>query len=270
MLATLGKAVQLRDPETPDSPADSFDIHAGERLSTRAAANGRTARPSHRQRHMIVALFCDLRGFTSFVDGAEPEDVLTLLDEYYDRLGPIIEKHRGTVFNYFGDGVMVLFDYAQPGPNAAIRASRVGLEMRTAVSALTRQWNRRGCPLGFGVGMALGVAVLTPLGCKGSVGYTAIGRVVNLASRLCSEALDGQVLVSGCLARAIDGLARLDPLGERTLKGFASPVTIFNLQTLGSPLRGRGPSAEWVARAPAVAGWNDRYRGRSADLTLAR
>src|SRR5262245_19361637 len=122
MLATLGKATQLRCPENPESLADSVDIQSGERLSAGTVADGRMARPFHRERRMIVALFCDLRGFTSFVDGAEPEDVLTLLDEYYDRLGPIIEKHRGTVFNYFGDGVMVLFDYGQLDPDAPIRA----------------------------------------------------------------------------------------------------------------------------------------------------
>jgi class 3 adenylate cyclase len=81
MLPLLGKATQLRYPESPESRADSVDIQSGERLPARAVADERMARPFHRQRRMSVALFCDLRGFTSFVDGAEPKDVLTLLDE---------------------------------------------------------------------------------------------------------------------------------------------------------------------------------------------
>jgi class 3 adenylate cyclase len=160
--------------------------------------------------------------------------MLALLSEYHDRLGPLIEKYEGTVYHYFGDGVMLLFNDRQPCPDAALRASRLAIEMREAVGLFIQQLGKRGYTMGFGVGIAEGHAVLAYIGCKGSCVYTAIGRAVNLASRLCNEALDGQVLVSGRVARAIEDFVDLELLGQRTLKGFSKPITVLNVQTTTS------------------------------------
>jgi class 3 adenylate cyclase len=189
------------------------------------------------QRRTVVALFCDLRGFTAFANTAEPEDILALLNEYHDRLGPLIEKYRGTVYHYFGDGGMLLFKDRQPCPDAALRVSQLAIEMRDSVGLFIQQMGKRGHILGFGVGIAEGHAVLAHIGCKGSSVYTAIGRTVNLASRLCGEALDGQVLVSGRVARAIETSFDLEPLGQRTLKGFSTPIMVSNVQTTTATIR---------------------------------
>lgn len=186
------------------------------------------------QRRTVVALFCDLRGFTAFAETAEPEDMLALLDEYHDRLGPLIEKYKGTVYHYFGDGVMLLFNDRQPCPDAALRASQLAIEMRETVGLFIQQLGTRGYTMGFGVGIAEGNAVLAHIGCKGSSVYTAIGRAVNLASRLCGEALDGQVLVSDRVARGIENSVDLEVLGQRALKGFSKPITVLNVRTTTS------------------------------------
>lgn len=182
------------------------------------------------RRRKVVALFCDLRGFTSFADTAEPEEILALLRGYHERLGPLIEKHEGSVYHYFGDGVMLLFNDRDTVADAALRAARLAIEMRAAVGLFTRQLGETGRSLGFGVGIAEGHAVLAHIGCKGSAVYTAIGRVINLASRLCGEALDGQILVSNRVARATEGAVDLEPLGQRLLRGFSKPVSVSNVQ----------------------------------------
>ena len=182
------------------------------------------------RRRKVVALFCDLRGFTSFADTAEPEEILALLRGYHERLGPLIEKHEGTVYHYFGDGVMLLFNDRNNVADAALRAARLAIEMRAAVGLFTRKLGECGHSLGFGVGIAEGHAVLAHIGCRGSAVYTAIGRVINLASRLCGEALDGQILVSSRVARATAGAVALEPLGQRLLRGFSRPVSVSNVR----------------------------------------
>jgi len=100
------------------------------------------------------------------------------------------------------------------------------------VRGLAVGWARRGQRLGFGIGMAQGYATLGRIGFEDRFDYTAIGAVINLAARLCAEAADGQVLVSGRLAAAAEAVTIVEELGERTLRGMARPVAVANLQRL--------------------------------------
>jgi adenylate cyclase len=184
-------------------------------------------------RREIVALFCDLRGFTSFAETAEPEDIMTLLGEYHRALGPLIRKYEGTLDRFTGDGMLVFFNDPLPCADAPERAAQLALEMRAAMAALVPSWAKRGHKLGFGIGMAQGYATLGRIGFEDRFDYTAIGAVINLAARLCAEATDGQILTSGRLAAAVETLADVEDLGERQLRGMSRPVAIANL---------RGPS----------------------------
>ena len=183
-------------------------------------------------RREIAAMFCDLRGFTSFAETAEPEDIMSLLSEYHGAVGPLIRKHEGTLDRFTGDGMLVFFNDPLPCPDPAARAAKLAIEMRDAVAKLVPGWAKRGHSLGFGIGMAQGYATLGRIGFEDRFDYTAIGAVVNLASRLCSEAADGQILTSGRLAAAVEDIADIDDLGERTLKGMARPVAVRNLTAL--------------------------------------
>jgi adenylate cyclase len=181
-------------------------------------------------RREIVALFCDLRGFTSFSETAEPEDIMALLGEYHGAVGPLIRKYEGTLDRFTGDGMMVFFNDPLPCPDAPERAARLALEMRDAVAALGEGWNKRGHRLGFGIGMAQGYATLGRIGFEDRFDYTAIGAVINLAARLCAEATDGQILVSGRLASSVGNIVEAEDLGERQLRGMARPAPIANLR----------------------------------------
>jgi class 3 adenylate cyclase len=183
-------------------------------------------------RREIVAMFCDLRGFTAFSETSEPEDIMQLLAEYHGALGPLIRQYEGTLDRFTGDGMMVFFNDPLPCPDAPERATRLALEMRDAVARLGETWRKRGHRLGFGVGMAQGYATLGRIGFEDRFDYTAIGAVINLAARLCAEAADGEVLVSGRLAAAAEAVAEVEQLGERQLKGMARPVGVACLRTL--------------------------------------
>ena len=183
-------------------------------------------------RREIVALFCDLRGFTAFSETSEPEDIMQLLAEYHGALGPLIRTYEGTLDRFTGDGMMVFFNDPLPCPDAPERAAKLAIEMRDAVARLGETWRKRGHRLGFGIGMAQGYATLGRIGFEDRFDYTAIGAVINLAARLCAEAADGEVLVSGRLAAAAEAVAEVEELGERQLKGMARPVGVACLRTL--------------------------------------
>ena len=183
-------------------------------------------------RREVVAMFCDLRGFTAFSETAEPEDVMAVLGEYHAAVGPLVHKYEGTLERFLGDGMMVLFNDPLPCPDAPQRAARMAIEMRDSVAALAPAWKRKGHVLGFGVGLAQGYATMGTIGFEDRFEYTAIGAVVNLAARLCADAGDGQILTSSRLAAAISDIVEIDELGERTLRGMSRPVAVVNLRAL--------------------------------------
>ena len=180
-------------------------------------------------RRDIVIVFCDLRGFTSFAETGEPEEVRDLLSEYHAALGPIVTRSEGTLDHFAGDGIMVFFNDPLPCPDPAERAVRMAVEMREAVTRLQAEWRRRGRVIGFGIGIAQGYATLGQIGFAERIHYTAIGTVCNLASRLCDAAADGQILVSQRIAGAVDGGVRLAEIGDLALKGLSQAVAVFNV-----------------------------------------
>jgi class 3 adenylate cyclase len=196
------------------------------------SSGGEAILESHRRD--IVVLFCDMRGFTGFSETAEPEDVMAVLREYHNALGPLIHRQEGTLERFTGDGMLVVFNDPVPCPDAALRAVRLAVDMREAVAALARSWAGRGHEIGFGVGIAQGYATLGRIGFEGRFDYTAIGTVTNVAARLCAEAKDGQILVTQRVAAAGDGLAEFERLGDVVLKGLSRPLAVLNVLGLGA------------------------------------
>ncbi len=182
---------------------------------------------SHRRE--ITVVFADLRGFTSFSETSEPEQVMAVLKEYHQAIGVLIFEYEATLERFAGDGVMVYFNDPLPCPDPAARAVRMAAAMRERVTELMDMWRQRGDQLGFGVGIALGHATLGEIGFEGRVDYAAIGPVTNLASRLCDEAKSGQILLSARINAAVSDLARTESVGERAFKGISRPMTVYNL-----------------------------------------
>jgi adenylate cyclase len=193
---------------------------------------------SHRRE--ITVVFCDLRGFTGFSETAEPEEVMGVLREYHAAMGALIFRFEGTLERFAGDGLMVFFNDPIPCADPPARAVRMAVEMRARASELANAWRKRGHELGFGVGIALGYATLGRIGFEGRFDYGAIGPVTNLASRLCDEAKDGQILISQRVHAAVEELVEAEPVGEVAFKGFHRPVPAYNLLNLkgGTGYRG--------------------------------
>lgn len=172
----------------------------------------------------IATLFCDLRGFTAFSETGEPEEVMEVLQRYHETMGRLIYEHDGAIDHRAGDGIMIIFNDPIPCDEPALRAVRLALAMRLAMRPLTEEWRKLGHDLGFGVGVSLGYATLGMVGFEGRYDYTANGSAVNLAARLCDEARDGQILISGRAYATLDGAIEVEPLGSLDLKGFHRPI----------------------------------------------
>jgi class 3 adenylate cyclase len=191
------------------------------------SSGGESLLNSHRRE--ITVVFCDLRGFTAFAEIAEPEDVMAILHEYHAALGALINKFEGTVERFAGDGLLVLFNDPLPCPDPSKRAVLMSIEMRDEISRLAGKWRTFGHELGFGVGIASGHATLGCIGFEGRFQYSVTGTVANLASRLCDQAADGQILVESKVRNAIEGSFELETVGELVLKGLHRPNKAFNL-----------------------------------------
>jgi class 3 adenylate cyclase len=182
---------------------------------------------SHRRE--IAVLFCDLRGFTTFAETAEPEEVVNLLREYQSCLGTLVHKFGGTLERFTGDGLIALFNDPLPCPEPCLSAARLAVEMRVAVGALASGWRKLDSRLGFGIGISYGYATLGRVGFEGRYEYTAIGTVVNLAARLCERAQAGEILVDAKVQAALAGALKTEAAGEFLPKGFSRPVHVFNI-----------------------------------------
>jgi len=182
---------------------------------------------SHRAE--IVAVFCDLRGFTSFSHSARPEEMMGLVQEYYEALGEIITRYEATLTCFMGDGLMLLLNAPVPCPEPAKRGVRMAIEMQAAIQSVMSDWRARGHAIGFGMGLAKGPAIVGRIGYEGRSDYTAIGSVVNLASRICGAAEDGQILMDAAVAAEIGDEVPLVPLGTRLLRGLTDAVSVFSV-----------------------------------------
>ena len=180
-------------------------------------------------RREIAVVFCDLRGFTSLAAAAEPEDVTSILTDYHSVVGALVDRHEATVGGFAGDGVLLYFNDPIPCDNPAERAVRLAMDLSAPMNDVERKWRQRGFSIGFGVGIAFGYATLGMTGFESRSDYTALGTVVNLASRLSDEAQPSEILLDLRAKVAVEDNIAVETAGERTLKGFDRPVLVYRV-----------------------------------------
>jgi len=182
---------------------------------------------SHRRE--IVVVFCDMRGFTTFAESSEPEEVMRVLRDYHEALGDLIFRFEGTLERFAGDGLMVFFNDPVRCEDGPLRAIRMSVAMRTRVRTLAEGWARQGHDLAMGIGIAQGYATLGKIGFDSRLDYAAIGTVTNLASRLCSDAEPWEILVTERVLSATGDLVVGEDAGLRSLRGFNRRIHAFSV-----------------------------------------
>jgi len=179
------------------------------------------------QRRDVVAIFGDLRGFTAFSARAGADVIMPVLGEYYEAIGAVITRHEATLVGFAGDGVMILVNAPVACEDPAMRGLLLAIDMQKAVQSLVVGWSAKGHAIGFGVGIAMGPAIVGTVGYEGRIDYTAVGSVVNLASRLCDLASDAQILVDPVAAEKVEGKIPLLSLGMHAIRGYDHSLQVF-------------------------------------------
>ncbi|MBR0687509.1 adenylate/guanylate cyclase domain-containing protein [Bradyrhizobium manausense] len=199
--------------------------HAGELILAGATrgGTGTTVR--------AAIMICDLRDFTKISDNWPRDDVIDLLNDYFDAMSDPIARHGGEILKFIGDGLLAIFPLSQP--NACANLLRAVTEARQAMAALNERNNGTGrAPLNYGIGVHVGDVMYGNIGSTTRLDFTVIGPAVNMASRL--EALTKQigkpVLLSRDFAELVTPEFELERVGQHAVRGFNEPIELFAFQ----------------------------------------
>ncbi|MCP3464604.1 MULTISPECIES: adenylate/guanylate cyclase domain-containing protein [unclassified Bradyrhizobium] len=188
------------------------------------------------QRREVVVVFGDLRGFTAFSARAEPDAIMAVLREYYAAVGAVTTRYEATLIRFAGDGVMLLVNAPVACDKPANHAVQLAIDLQVAVQSIAGKWCAAGHAIGFGVGIAMGTATVGTVGYEGRLDYTALGNVVNLASRLCGLAKDAQILTDRVVAEKVKDAVPLVSIGKHVIKGYDQPLEMFAVAQGNLPL----------------------------------
>lgn len=193
-------------------------------------------------------MFTDIRGFTAMSDGADPQEIVALLNDYFERMVEIIHTNNGTLDKFMGDGIMALFGAPLPHTDHAFSAVKASLEMLAEVEHFNESLLARGkTPIGIGIGLTTGQVVTGYLGSSRSMEYTAIGDEVNMASRFCGEAAGGQILISEETMRRVKGRVDTRRLSV-TVKGKRGELPVHEVLGMVRGQRGAQSASSWLEK----------------------
>ena len=191
---------------------------------------GATTRGSGFTVHAAI-MICDLRDFTAISDSSPRDDVIDLLNGYFDALAEPIARHGGEILKFMGDGLLAIFKLSDP--NAASNLLSTITEAQTALEKLNQSNLTRGrAELRHGIGVHLGDVMYGNIGSKGRLDFTVIGPAVNVASRLetLTKDLKRPVLLSRAFADFAGCDDQLESLGSFPLRGLKEPIEVFALR----------------------------------------
>ena len=171
-----------------------------------------------------------LRRFTRFSESADPEEVMQILEAFHAETSKLTAECGGTIIQRAGDGVMIVLNDPITIDEPATRAVELAAKLRVVLASLCENWQKYEYDLSFGIGLSYGYATLGVVGSEKHQNYTAIGPAINIASRLCDGASDGQVLVTQRVCTEVGDAFTFEPVGELELKGVSRAMNVFSLK----------------------------------------
>ncbi|MBI2392615.1 MAG: FHA domain-containing protein [Deltaproteobacteria bacterium] len=194
----------------------------------------------------------DIRGFTRMSDGAQPQGIVDMLNEYFELMVEVLFKYEGTLDKFMGDGIMALFGAPVSHPDDPIRSVQTALEMMDVLGQLNRRRLSRGeSALAIGIGIHTGPLVAGYVGSSKALSYTVIGDTANTSARLCGIAEAGQIVVSETTAARLGNRFDLAELPPAKLKGKERPLRCFDVKSERGVQR-PAPAAGAATTAPTA------------------
>ncbi len=179
----------------------------------------------------VVVFFSDIRGFTSMSENMSPDGIATLLTEYFTEMVEIVFEHGGTLDKFMGDAIMALWGAPIEHDDDADRAMRAAIQQQEMLAQLNEKWTENGRPtVEIGIGINFGEVFAGNIGSERRLEYTVIGDAVNTASRLCSKAEPGEILISEPFYKALKEPPEVEALEPLELKGKAKVVPVYRLK----------------------------------------
>jgi adenylate cyclase len=201
--------------------------------------------------HEVTILLADLRGFTSISAAHPAGTVLDLLNRCFSRMSEIIFQHSGNIDKFMGDAILVIFESADAAGDGVRRALSCAVDMQNSMEELNMEHRRDRIPeMYFGMGINTGNVMSALLGSDLYSEYTVIGDEVNLASRIESFSLRGQVLISESTWKRCDGFVKTGEPMNVYVKGKNKPVVLR--EVLAIPTLGKEVPRQEVRRSPRV------------------
>ena len=183
------------------------------------------------QKRPVVIFFSDIRGFTPMSENMGPDDIATLLTEYFTEMVEIVFENSGTLDKFMGDAIMALWGAPIAHADDADRAMTCALEQLSALEKMNAKWKAQGRrPVAIGIGINFGEVFAGNIGSDRRLEYTVIGDAVNTASRLCSSAGLNEILISEPFYKALKKPPKVEALEPVQVKGKAKKIPVYRVK----------------------------------------
>src|SRR5712691_4075371 len=186
------------------------------------------------ERRKITLVMSDLRGFTSMSGRLAPEQVVTMLNRYLGTMVEVIQKYQGTIDEFIGDAIFILFGAPIQRQDDAERAVACAMAMQLAIEGVNAQNRAEGLPeVAMGIGIHTGEVVVGNIGSNKRAKYGVVGSHVNLTARIESYTVGGQVLISESTLQDVGPVLKIAQQIEIEAKGIDRPITLYDVRGIG-------------------------------------
>jgi len=205
---------------------ESFGKYVGSEILEMIMANPQnTWLKGHRNEATV--LFADIRGFTSYSDSKEPEQVVSMLNKYFEIATNAILEYGGYVDKFVGDAVLGVFGVPVYRKNHVERAVKAAFRLQQKLQEASKSDNKLFAAVG--VGIDTGIVVSGNIGSQAKMEYTVIGDSVNVASRLNGLARSGEIIISRNVLSVIKEIIEIEALPVQNIKGKTQPIEVFKV-----------------------------------------
>ena len=219
-----GSVISIEDLSDINKVKSTFKKYVSENIVDELLLNEESLELGGIEQEVCV-LFSDIRGFTSMSERLEASRVVTLLNRFFDKMIDVVFKYNVTLDKIIGDELMVLYGAPLKKTDDILNAVNTAKEMFTSLDNFNKKMNDDGFPkLNIGIGINYGKVICGNIGSEQQMNYTVIGDTVNLASRLCSAAKPGEIIISDSVYNSLKNKNGFNPNDDLILKGKTKPV----------------------------------------------